>query len=54
MMYFYRIGNCVLESDKIAARHENDQSQRFRLLVFDENATVSVVEPGDTYEPDEK
>ncbi len=52
MTYFYKIGDYVLESDEAAQRYESDQSQNFRLLSFSDNATVSVIEPGDTYEPD--
>ena len=54
MTYFYKIGDCVLASDQVAQRHESDKSQNFRLLSFSDNATVSVIEPGDTYKLEEE
>lgn len=54
MTYFYRIGACVLASDQEATRYECTQNGEFRSLTFNENTTVSAVEPGDTYEPDNK
>lgn len=52
MMYFYKIGDCVLGSDQRAAQYEYTQNGEFRSLIFQDNATVSVIKPGDTYEHD--
>lgn len=52
MTYFYKIGDCVLASDQSVERYECTQNGEYKSLIFNDNATVSVVEPGDTYEPD--
>ncbi len=54
MMYFYKIGDYVLESDQLAASARSDQNENYVFLSFNENASVSVVETGDEYVPDEK
>lgn len=52
MTYFYKLGNCVLASDQSVARYESLPNQEFRALIFHDDATVQVVESGDTYAPD--
>ena len=56
MIYFYAIGNKVLCSDKEAVRSAMGcpNSERYAMLKFDEDATVSVVEEGDEFEPENK
>ena len=55
-MYFYKIGDYVLASDQAAVSHTMgggvNSPQEYQMLKFNENATVSVIEPGDEYEPD--
>ena len=52
MTYFYKIGNCVLASDQSVEWYESTQNGEYKSLIFNDKATVSAVEPGDTYEPD--
>lgn len=54
MTYFYKIGDFVLVSDQSVAWYEYTQNGEYRLLTFSDNATVSTVELGDTYEPDKE
>lgn len=53
-MYFYKIGDYVLVSDEAAQSHETEggASMEYKMLKFSEDATVSVIEPGDEYKPD--
>ena len=55
-MYFYKIGDYVLASDQAAVSREMsggvNSPQEYQMLKFNDSATVSVIEPGDEYEPD--
>lgn len=53
-MYFYKIGDYVLASDEAAQSYQTEggASLEYKMLKFSDKATVSVIEPGDEYEPD--
>lgn len=55
MLYFYRIGNYVLQSDREAKRVMKGGTENFAIehLVFDNDARVDVIQEGDEYETED-
>ncbi len=55
-MYFYKIGDYVLAIYEAMQSYytEGGASLEYKMLKFSENATVSVIEPGDQYVPDKQ
>lgn len=51
-MYFYKIGDYVLASDEPAESTQVAEGSEYKCLKFKNSASVSVIEPGDEYEPD--
>ena len=50
-MYFYEIGDYVLASDEAAESIQVAEGSEYKCLKYKSSATVSVIEPGDEYEP---